>query len=255
MHIRLLVGAFLFAMGSAAAASPEIDMVMVKGGCYQMGDVLGEGMAHEKPAHRACLDDFSMGKYVVTQAQWMAVMGSNPSKFKECGGNCPVEQVSWEDTQGFIAKLNQVTTKHYRLPTEAEWEYAARSGGKRENWAGTSEQAELTTYAWFRDNSEMKTHPVGQLKPNGLGLYDMSGNVWEWCSDWFDSTYYQNSPEKNPRGPSGSYSYRVLRGGSFLIRADNVRVAMRNGGLPVNRGGTSGDGGSFGFRLVLPAVQ
>lgn len=145
------------------------DMVFVKGGCYQMGDTFGD--ADEKPVHEVCVGDLYMGKYEVTQGQWKAIMGNNPSYFKDCGDNCPVEDVSWDDAQNFIQKLNQKTGKNYRLPTEAEWEYAARSGGKSEKYAGTSSESELTDYTWHDKNaaSKAKTHPVGQKKPNGIG--------------------------------------------------------------------------------------
>jgi formylglycine-generating enzyme required for sulfatase activity len=115
-----------------------IQMVFVQGGCYQMGDTFGDGESDEKPVHKVCVHDFYMGKYEVTQGQWKAVMGNNPSNFSNCGDNCPVEQVSWADVQQFIQRLNSRSGKNYRLPTEAEWEYAARSGGKSEKWSGTS---------------------------------------------------------------------------------------------------------------------
>ena len=226
----------------------DIEMVRVKGGCYQMGDAFGDGGAAEKPVHQVCVDDFSIGKYVVTQAQWQAVMGNNPSYFKACGGNCPVEQVSWEDAQEFIWQLNDQTGKNYRLPYEAEWEYAARSGGKREQWAGTSNLAELGAYAWYEGNSGKQTHPVGTRRPNGLGLYDMSGNVWEWCEDWYGADYYKGGPEKNPRGPL-SGSVPVLRGGSWSDPLGSVRAAYHNNFTASYRISYSG------FRLVLPAVR
>lgn len=192
-----------------------IEMVFAKGGCYQMGDTFGDGNSDEKPVHKVCVDDFYIGRYEVTQGQWKAIMGRNLSYFKDCGDNCPVEQVSWNDIQNFINKLIQKTGKKYRLPTEAEWEYAARSRGKNEKWAGTSNESEIGDYAWYLSNSGSKTHPVGQKKPNGLGLYDMSGNVWEWCSDWYGKNYYGNSPKDNPTGPSGG-QFRVLRGGGVV---------------------------------------
>ncbi len=229
-----------------------MEFVFVKGGCYQMGDTFGDGDSDEKPVHKVCVDDFYMGKYEVTQGQWKAIMGSNPSYFKNCGDNCPVEQVSWNDIQDFIRKLNSKTKNNpqapfvkgeFELPTEAEWEYAAKSGGKSEKWAGTSNESELGDYAWYDKNSGSKTHPVGQKKPNGLGLYDMSGNVWEWVNDWYDKDYYKNSPRNNPAGPN-SGPYRVLRGGSWGDLPQNIRLAGRYRFLPVNRGN---DGG---FRLA-----
>jgi len=187
-----------------------MEMIFVNGGCYQMGDTFGDGFDSEKPVHEVCVDDFYMGKYEVTQGQWQAVMGNNPSYFKS-GDNYPVEQVSWNDAQEFVRKLNQRSRGgKYRLPTEAEWEYAARSGGKREEWAGTSSESDLGDYAWYDKNSGGKTHPMGQKKPNGLGLYDMSGNVWEWVQDWYGD--YSSGSQNNPTGPS-SVPSRVLRGG------------------------------------------
>ena len=243
-----LLALLLLTIATLANAAPNIEMVYVRGGCYQMGDTFGDGSSDEKPAHRVCVDDLYIGKYPVTQAQYQAVMGTNPSSFKECGDNCPVETVSYDDAQRFINKLSGQTGKKYRLPYEAEWEYAARSGGRQERWAGTSNQEELEDYAWFKDNSGSTTNTVGTKKPNGLGLYDMSGNVWQWCKDWYGDKYYSQSPEQNPRGPS-SGSGRVMRGGSWGGAAGGVRAAYRFYVGPSDR-----DDGS-GFRLVLPAVQ
>ncbi len=219
-----------------------MEFVLVKGGCYQMGDTFGEGDSSEKPVHEACVDDLYIGKYVVTQGQWQAIMGSNPSFFKNCGDNCPVENVSWNDTQKFIQKLNQKSDGNkYRLPTEAEWEYAARSGGKNEKYAGGND---IDSVAWYASNSGNKTHPVGIKAANGLGLYDMSGNVWQWVQDWYDDSYYKNSPRNNPPGPS-SGDYRVLRGGSWTNTAATVRAAHRFANSPT-------DHYYFhGFRLAL----
>ena len=140
--------------------------------------------------------------------------------------------------------LNQKTGKRHRLPTAAEWEYAARSGGKREKWAGTSSERDLADYAWYDKNSGQQTHPVGQKKPNGLGLYDMSGNVWEWCQDWYDKDYYRGGPKDNPNGPD-SGNFRVLRGGSWPLNARSARPAYRFFGVPAGRYS------NIGFRLVL----
>ncbi len=230
------------ALGIVTVPAPVRDMkfVEVKGGCFQMGDTFGDGGSDEKPAHEVCVDDFSIGKYEVTQAQWEAVMGSNPSRFKQCGGNCPVEDVSWNDIQKFIKKLNSQTDSFYRLPTEAEWEYAARSGGKSEKYSGGND---VDSVAWYDSNSGRQTHPVGQKQPNGLGIYDMSGNVWEWCQDWYGDGYYESSPKDNPQGPS-SGSRRVLRGGSWYNYALFMRATSRYRFNPVGR-----DSGN-GFRLV-----
>ena len=159
-----------------------------------------------------------------------------------------MEQVSWDDAQDFIRKLNGKTGKSYRLPTEAGWEYAARSGGKKEKYAGTSNDAGLGDYAWYNANSGDRTHPAGQKRPNGLGLYDMSGNVWEWCRDWSGEKYYGESPRDNPQGLS-SGQYRVLRGGSWNNKPQNVRAANRNRNKPANRNNNSG------FRLSLSAPR
>lgn len=220
-------------------------MVFVKGGCFEMGDTSGEGESYEKPSHAVCLADFYIAEAEVTQAEWQDIMGNNPSYFKDCAA-CPVENISWNDIQEYIKKLNEKTGKNYRLPTEAEWEYAARSGGKKEKWAGTGAESELGEYAWYGNNSEKKTHPVKQKKPNGLGLYDMSGNVWEWVSDWYDGRYYESSPKNNPNGPS-SGSEHALRGGSWLDNPKRFRLTSRSWHYPVYRDN------HFGFRLASSA--
>ncbi|MBU4295114.1 MAG: SUMF1/EgtB/PvdO family nonheme iron enzyme [Desulfobulbaceae bacterium] len=221
-----------------------MEFVWVEGGCFQMGDTFGDGDTDEKPVHEVCVDGFYMGKYAVTQGQWEKIMVSNPSEFKS-GDDFPVENVSWDDTQEFIGKLNAQTGKKYRLPTEAEWEYAARSGGKKEKYAGGNNAKAV---AWYEDNSRGKTHRVGTKNANGLGLHDMSGNVWEWCQDWFDKGYYSSSPRNNPQGPS-SGSYRVDRGGSWRSLPGGVRAANRDRGAPDYRLNY------LGFRLVLPPGQ
>jgi len=181
-----------------------------------------------------------MGKYEVTQGEYKAIMGANPSKFKK-GDHYPVEWVSWNDAREFIKKLNSRTGKKYRLPTEAELEYAARSGGKKEKYAGSNSPEAV---AWFGDNSGGSTHRVGTKDANGLGLYDMAGNVWEWCQDWYDIDYYSKSPESNPKG-SSSGLYRASRGGSWSDSARLVRSALRAGDNP------GGHCIYLGFRLVL----
>ncbi|MBI5196649.1 MAG: SUMF1/EgtB/PvdO family nonheme iron enzyme, partial [Nitrospirae bacterium] len=213
--------------GSAPYTDPltGMEFIFVKGGCYQMGDTFGDGNNDEKPVHEVCVDDLYMGKYEVTQKEWTGIMGSNPSSFKDCGDNCPVEKVSWNDAQEYINKLNSKTGKNYRLPTEAEWEYAARSGGKNEKYAGGNA---LDSVAWYDSNSGIKTHAVGQKQPNGLGLYDMTGNVLEWVNDWYGENYYKNSPKDNPKG-ADSGQYRVLRGGSWFYKPQNLRASYRGG--------------------------
>jgi len=222
-----------------------MEFVLVKGGCYQMGDVFGDGDMDEKPVHEVCVSDFYLGKYEVTQGQWQKVMNDNPSGFKECGPDCPVDFVSWEMVQEFIDKLNSMGKNKYRLPTEAEWEYAARSGGKNEKWAGTSDESILGDYAWYGANSQGKTHKVGQKKPNGLGLYDMTGNVREWCQDWYTPEYYGKSPKDRPAGPDSS-DVRTLRGGDWERNAMKVRAVVRNGNEPTLQTIL------YGFRLLMP---
>ena len=229
-----------------AEAAPEIEMVFVKGGCYQMGDTFGDGLPNEKPVHEVCVKDFYIGKCVVTQGQWQAVMGNNPSYFKDCGYNCPVEMVSWDDAQEFIRRLKEMTGKKYRLPYEAEWEYAARSGGKKQQWAGTSSLDELKDYAWYSDNSGKRTHPVGQKKPNGWGLYDMSGNIWELVRDYYDEKYYGKSPKDDPPGRL-SGAGKVVRGGSFNVLPSGVRASGHIWSAPSFRYFNNG------FRVALPA--
>lgn len=219
-----------------------IEMVFVEGGTFKMGATSEQGSdadSDEKPVHSVTVSNFYIGKYEVTQAQWKAVMGDNPSSFQ--GDNLPVENVSWDDIQEFIKKLNQLTGKTYRLPTEAEWEYAARGGkmSKGYKYAGSNN---ISDVAWYTNNSSSHTHPVGQKQPNELGLYDMSGNVWEWCQDWYGN--YNSSSQTNPTGPA-SGSYRVLRGGSWGYIAGDCRGSYRYRYNPSNR---SYD---YGFRLVL----
>lgn len=197
-------------------------MVLIPEGEFQMGS--DDGGEIEKPVHKVSLNYFYLGKTEVTQEQWRAVMGSDPPKlnFKGCD-QCPVESVSWNDVQKFIKKLNAKTGENYRLPTEAEWEYAARGGENQSyTYAGSNTWDEV---GWFYENSGNKTHPVGQKKANNFRLYDMSGNVWEWCQDWAD--YYTKSPSNNPQGPSTG-SYRVRRGGSYRSTETVARVAYRD---------------------------
>lgn len=186
----------------------------------------GDAFGREKPAHKVTLSSFMIGKYEVTQALWKAVMGSNPSEFK--GDNLPVERVSWNDCQTFIKKLNSLTGKNFRLPTEAEWEYAARGGNNSQGhkYAGSDN---IDDVAWYYGNSGDKTHAVGTKQPNELGLYDMSGNVWEWCSDRFE--FYRSSAQTNPTGAT-SGSRRVYRGGSCGLAAGYCRVSFRDYDTP-----------------------
>jgi sulfatase modifying factor 1 len=223
-----------------------MEMVLVKGGCYEMGDTFGEGATDEKPVHHVCVKDFYLGKYPVTQMQYTMDMAINPSLEATCGMTCPVENVSWNDVQEYIKKLSERTGNPYRLPTEAEWEYAARSGGKDEKWSGTSNENELGDYAWFFNNSHFQSHPVGEKKPNELGLYDMTGNVWEWMSDYYDDGYYAKSPTDEPTG-SETGQRRALRGGYWGDFPSWVRITRRIGLDPAVKAA------GYGVRLVLPA--
>lgn len=226
-----------------------IEMVFIKGGCFLMGNTFDDVRIGGKPVHEVCVSDFKIGKYEVTQKQWMKAMGNNPSKHHIgfFGGSscedCPVENVSWDEVNTFIQRLNSQTGEKFRLPTEAEWEYAARSGGKNEKYSGADN---VDAVAWYSNNSASTTHPVGQKQPNGFGIFDMSGNVWEWVNDWYDKDYYNNSPRVNPDGPSTG-SYRAIRGGGWSMEAWGVRAAIRGWPQPSPRHG------ALGFRLVLPA--
>ncbi len=214
-------------------------MVFVEGGTFQMGS--SSGLSVEKPVHSVTLSAFNIGKYEVTQAQWTAVMGSNPSHFKDCD-DCPVEYVSWDEVQGFIRNLNALSSKNFRLPTEAEWEFSSR-GGKSSKGYTYSGSNDLHSVAWNSDNSGSKTHIVGGKQANELGIYDMTGNVWEWCSDLYGN--YNSYSETNPTGVSSGVS-RVLRGGSWLADAFFCRSAIRIGFYHDYRDF------NYGFRLVLP---
>ncbi|MDR1652963.1 MAG: SUMF1/EgtB/PvdO family nonheme iron enzyme [Prevotellaceae bacterium] len=205
------------------------EMVFVEGGTFTMGCTSEQGSDcgdDEKPAHKIILSGYYIGKYEVTQAQWRAVMGSNPSYFK--GDNLPVESVSWDDVQDFIRKLNQQTGKNYRLPTEAEWEFAARGGNSSRGYKYSGSNG-VGSVAWYDGN---ETHPVGTKQANELGIYDMSGNVWEWCSDLYG--IYSSSSQTNLKSASLGLN-RVSRGGSWDGRARRVRVSDRNLNAPDNR--------------------
>ena len=205
-------------------------MIPVEGGTFQMGGNDSNAYDKEKPVHQVTLSSFSIGQTEVTQELWEAVMGSNPSKFK--GSKLPVECVSWNDCQTFITNLNELTGKTFRLPTEAEWEYAARGGNKSNGYTYSGSNT-IDDVAWYWDNipsqSEGTTgcsaQPVATKAPNELGIYDMSGNVWEWCQDWYGS--YSSESQTNPTGPS-SGAGRVKRGGSWYYYATNCRVSYRD---------------------------
>lgn len=198
------------------------NMIYVEGGTFIMG-ATGEQQnpdSDENPTHSVTLSNYYIGKHEVTQALWETVMGSNPSYWK--GDDLPVECISWDDCQTFLSRLNSITGKNFRLPTEAEWEYAAR-GGNHSRGYQYSGSDNLNEVAWYNDNSS-QTHKVGTKSPNELGIYDMSGNVWEWCQDWFGE--YSCKAHTNPTGPDGG-SDRVFRGGSWISSARFCRVSNR----------------------------
>ena len=225
----------------ACADCPE--MVPLPAGEFMMGAAPSEAGAgkDEQPRHLVKIKAFSIGKYEVTQGQWKAVMGSNPSYFKQCGDNCPVEIVSWNDVQTFIKTLNQKTGGHYRLPSEAEWEYACRAGQDTLYCGGN----DLDAVAWHDGNSGNQTHPVGGKQANAFGLYDMSGNVWEWVQDCYHGSYQGAPGDGSAWGGGAECAYRVLRGGSFGSSQSSVRCAYRGSSGPVNRDNR------LGFRIVL----
>lgn len=219
-------------------------MMLVEGGAFMMGATGEQGedaYDDEKPMHEVTLGRYYLAETEVTQALWKAVMGSNPSKIK--GDDLPVERVSWDDCQLFIKKLNALTGEKFRLPTEAEWEYAARGGNKKKGYkyAGSDD---VGAAGWYAGNSLDKTHAVKTKTPNELGLYDMCGNVWEWCSDWYGD--YGEASQLNPKGPSSGKS-RVIRGGSWLVFAKLLRVSLRHYNAPDYKFV------DLGFRLALPA--
>ena len=220
----------------------SFEMVYVEGGSFDMGatyEQCSDAYKDECPVHSVTLSGYYIGKCEVTQELWEAVMGSNPSNFK--GAQNPVERVSWNDCQEFVSRLNSLTGKNFRLPTEAEWEYAARGGNKSLHYKYSGSD-NIDEVAWYNNNSGRSTHAVGTKSPNELGIYDMSGNVCEWCSDWYGG--YSAGAQTNPQGPS-SGSYRVLRGGSWINYAGNCRVSIRSYDDPGN------SNINFGLRLIL----
>ena len=212
-----------FSDGVLTIKGVSYEMVWVRGGTFRMGATSEQGSdayGNEKPVHSVTLSSFYIGKTEVTQALWKAVMGSNPSCWK--GDNLPVECVSWNDCQEFIRKLNALTGLNFRLPTEAEWEFACRGGNNSRGYKYSGSNY-IDNVAWYRDNSGDKTHPVATKSPNELGIYDMSGNVNEWCNDWYGG--YTSGRQTNPKGPYDG-SRRVLRGGSWNIARD-CRSSLR----------------------------
>jgi formylglycine-generating enzyme len=257
--------------------SSQSDMVLIESGYFEMGQAEGnmiqKGMSRgEFPTHNVDLNGYYIGEYEVTQRQWRDIMNNSPGKFKDCD-NCPVECVSWWSAVKYcnyrsikegltpcytyngetnpekwtIQKYDNkkikcdITAKGYRLPTEAEWEYASRGGSESKNYRYSGSD-KVDDVAWYKGNSDRKTHPVGEKSPNELGIYDMSGNVREWCNDWYDENYYSKSPKSNPMGQDTG-QYRVLRGGSWLDFKYTLTVTQRLNSLPENREG-------FGFRVA-----
>jgi formylglycine-generating enzyme required for sulfatase activity len=225
----------------------EFSMVYVSGWTFEMGCTEEQGSdcySDENPKHNVTLSDYYVGRYEVTQGLWKAVMGSNPSS--DCGSygigdNYPVYCVSWNQVQTFITALNDMTEKNYRLPTEAEWEFAARGGNSSQGYKYSGSNT-IGDVAWYSGNSGSSTHIVGTKVPNELGIYDMSGNVWEWVNDWYGS--YSNGAQTDPIGPS-SGSFRVIRGGSWRYGAGICRVSFRNNNYPDYRNS------DLGFRLAV----
>ncbi len=220
------------------ACGINMQMVFVTGGSFKMGS--NDGAGDEKPVHQVKLNDFCIGKYEVTQRQWKFVMDNDSSFFKDCE-DCPVEQVSWYDIQQFIRKLNRKSGRNYHLPTEAEWEYAARGGSKSRGYAFSGSDT-LGNVAWYNANSGSKTHLVGQKHPDELGVYDMSGNVLEWCSDWYG--HYSQASQVNPKGPREGDS-KVYRGGGWGYIPRSCRPSARDRSSP------SSHSFNLGFRLAM----
>ena len=217
-------------------------MILVDGGTFTMGATTEQTGAQydEKPAHPVTLSDYYIAETEVTQGLWKAVTGYSPTSGGDSwsasygiGDNYPAYLISYEDVQSFITQLNALTGVTFRMPTEAEWEYAARGGNQSKGYLYSGSNT-LGNVAWYTDNSGSMTHPVATKAANELGLYDMSGNVWEWCSDWYNSSYYSSSPQNNPQGPS-SGSSRVRRGGDWHYGATGCRVANRNFYTPSDR--------------------
>ena len=245
-HIAI---AFVISLAPALGAQPpktasvsalKLEFVQVEPGEFSMGS--STGMNGELPPHKVRISrGFDLGKYEVTQAQWQALMGSNTSRF--AAPDRPVDSVSWENAQEFLKRLNASdSAHHYRLPTEAEWEYAARAGTTGDY------PGELEEIAWYYSNSNLETHPVGRKKPNPWGLYDMHGNVWEWCQDWFNTDYYGTSPTVDTPRPAEGVN-KVLRGGSWGANANYTRSSVRISFFPGQKNSY------FGFRILRQGAK
>lgn len=217
----------LYAVTKKALPILDEQFVRVKSGCFNMGDLFGDGLPDERPIHKVCLSEFRISKYEVTQEIWLAVMGTNPAK-DQSNLQYPIDVVSWWEVEAFLKRLNSFSEKQYRLPTEAEWEYACRAGGKKLKY-GTKKGDHQKGISFIAEESsnERGIQPVGSFSPNALGLYDMSSNVSEWVSDWFDISYFQYSPTDNPKGPSTGI-HKVRRGGHWGDKPWVHRCTLRN---------------------------
>lgn len=258
MKKLILTATLLWALPAAYAedkgkkdtpAQVELEMVNIQGGRFDMGD--DSGATDRRPAHSVVLKDFLIGKFEVTQAQWESVMGTNPSGYNHCE-DCPVTNVSWNDVQTFLEKLNAKTGRHFRLPTEAEWEFAARGGVKEHMRKLASDEIVgnkhsgrhvLQYIAWFERNANYHPHKVGRKDANKLGLHDMTGNVEEWVNDWYGKNYFSSREANNPQGPEGGIS-KVVRGGSWHSEADEVSVTRRAAYIPAEKSN------ALGFRIA-----
>ncbi len=212
------------------------DLVFVQGGCYEMGDVFAEGVRTEGPVHKVCVDDYYLGQYEVTQKQWMAVMGDNPAVYSDCE-NCPVERVSWDDAHVFVQKLNEKTGLNFRLPTEAEWEYACRERGRKVRFGHgkdtiSPDEANINGNPGYQTSYSQpgvyrnRTVVVGSFSPNTLKLYDMTGNIFEWVEDDYGVEAYKHHAKRNPVYKNGG-TYRVARGGCFRDEPAHARCTVR----------------------------
>jgi formylglycine-generating enzyme required for sulfatase activity len=237
------------APGTVIKDCPECpEMVVLPSGSFMMGSKSGfffdsdRNKLHEKPQHLVIVPSFLMGKTEVTQAQWISVTGGNPSRSNACGDTCPVENMTWNETQDFIRKLNQLTGQNYRLPSEAEWEYAARAGTTTD-WNFGSDESKLGSYAWYVGNTD-RTRRVGQKLPNAFGLFDMHGNVWEWTQDCWHDSYAGAPTDGSVWTVDCTESNRVVRGGTWYFHPIDLRSAIRGRSKP--------DGRSYytGFRLA-----
>jgi len=211
---------------------PPIEMIFIEGGCYDMGDFAEKGDPDEKPVHEVCVSDFRLAEVEVTQELWEAVMGFNPMIERDVDMQKPVARITWFWATRFIEVLNDRTGGFYRLPTEAEWEFAARERGEEVVWSGTSDENHLREYSSFMDTSDMSLQTVKSYKPNALGLYDMSGSVWEWMDDNFGFEYYKESPKDDPYGPDYS-NWKTIRGGSYVDTPHRMRTTYRHAFEPV----------------------